>query len=72
MAIQPPYYIQAKHPAILPTLYESHWQIMKMETHLINETWVNCHKQKKTCMTGKNRLSSLVVSEVHSSRLAMQ
>ena len=66
------YHMRAKHPAISLTLYESLWQITGTETYLIKETWLNRHKQKKTRKSRNDKTSSLIVSEVHSSRLALR
>jgi hypothetical protein len=67
------HHLQAKHPAISLPCYELLWQILSAETYLVKETWVNCHKQKKMCMSKKNKLmASLVVSEAPSSQLALQ
>jgi hypothetical protein len=67
------HHMRAKHPTISLTRYESLWQISSTETYLIKETWANRHKQKKTRISKKSKLTaSLVVSEAHSSRLALQ
>ena len=64
--------MRAKHPAISVMLHEPLWRITSTETYLIKETWLNRHRQKKTRKSRNDKSASLIVSEAHSSRLALR
>jgi hypothetical protein len=66
------YHMHAKHPTIPLTPHEPLWHITNTERQLIKEAWVNRHKQRKTRKSKKNIPSMLIVSEAHSSRLALR
>jgi hypothetical protein len=67
------HHMRAKHPAIISlALHEPLWQLTRTETHLIKEIWHNRHKLKKTRRSKNDKSVSLVVSEAHSSRLALR
>jgi len=67
-----PYHMHTKHPAISVMLHEPLWRITSTETYLIKETWLNRHRQKKMHKARNDKLVSLIVSEAHSSRLALR
>jgi hypothetical protein len=66
------HHMRAKHPTISLTPYESAWQITHTEKRLLKEVWENRHKEKKARRSKKDKSTSLIILEVHSSRLALR
>jgi hypothetical protein len=65
------YHMRSKHPAVSSAPHESSWQISNAEKGQLKELWNNCHKHKKTHKSKKSNAPGLVISEAHSSRLAL-
>jgi hypothetical protein len=64
--------MRSKHPAISKTPYENLWQISNAEKSLLKEVWANRHKEKKSRKSKIKNMPGLVISEAHSSRLALR
>jgi hypothetical protein len=67
-----PYHMRSKHPAISLTRHQSLWQITNAEKSLIKEVWTNRHRLKKTRKSKGKGPPGLIISEAHSSRLALR
>ncbi len=60
------------HPAISLAPYQSLWEIMNAEKAQLKTIWRNWHKEKSKRHLKKGSAPGLVISEAHSSRLALQ
>jgi hypothetical protein len=64
-------HMRSKHPAISLTPHESLWQIKNVERSQLKEIWTNRHKQKKKRKSKTTGELGLIISEAHSSCLAL-
>jgi hypothetical protein len=65
------HHMQAKHPTISLTPHKPLWKITNAEQQSLKEVWEN-HPKEKTCKSKKNKSTSLIISEAHSSRLTLR
>ncbi|KAF8058599.1 hypothetical protein FPV67DRAFT_1565461 [Lyophyllum atratum] len=66
-----PHHMRNKHPSISLSQYEPLYQISRSEKVQLKQSWDNQHKQKKS-RKSKGKKAELVISQAHSSRLALR